>query len=457
MMGMTDNKLKKKYEIDMCNGPILKKLMIFTVPLIFSSILQLLFNAFDVIVVGKFAGDNSLAAVGATTSLINLLVNLFVGLSIGANVLVARYYGAKQQNDLDETVHTAIMISIVGGLFLTIVGFAFAPMFLRWMATPENILKLSVTYLRAYFLGMIPMLLYNYGAAILRAVGDTKRPLYYLTIAGFVNITLNLFFVIVLHMDVLGVGLATTLSQVVSAILVMKCLVKGEGAIKLDFKKLHAYKDKLLRIMQIGIPAGVQGMLFAVSNVIIQSSINSFGEIVVAGNSAAANIEGFIYASMNAVYQANISFTSQNYGAGKKERINKILFNALGFVTVIGLALGVACYFAGPQLLSIYTDSPAVIEAGMVRFSYIALPYVLCGIMEVFVGSMRGLGYVMAPMIVSLLGACGIRLLWIGTVFQMEQFHTIGMLYIIYPISWIITTIAHIVSYIMIKRKIDKK
>ena len=276
---------RKKYEIDMCNGPVLKKLLIFSIPLICSGVLQLLFNAVDVVVVGRFAGDNSLAAVGATTSLINLLVNLFVGLSIGANVLVARYYGAKLQKELDETVHTAIMLSIVGGILLTIIGVAFAPSFLKWMATPANILDLAVTYLRVYFIGMIPMLVYNYGAAILRAVGDTQRPLYYLIAAGVINVSLNLFFVIVLHWGVFGVGLATTLSQVVSAILVTRCLLKGTGAIKLVPKELKIYKDKLIRIMKIGVPAGLQGILFSISNVIIQSSINSFGEIVVAGNS----------------------------------------------------------------------------------------------------------------------------------------------------------------------------
>ena len=452
---MTKEKTKK-YEIDMCNGPVLKKMLFFSVPLICSGVLQLLFNAVDVVVVGRFAGDNSLAAVGATTSLINLLVNLFVGLSIGANVLVARFYGAKQQVELDETVHTSIMLSILGGIILTIIGVTFAPIFLKWMATPANILGLASTYLRVYFLGMIPMLVYNYGAAILRAVGDTQRPLYYLITAGVINVTLNLVFVIVFHWGVFGVGLATTISQIVSAILVVKCLIKGTGSIKLVPKELKIHKDKLVRIMKIGIPAGLQGVLFSISNVIIQSSINSFGEIVVAGNSAAANIEGFIYVAMNSIYQATISFTSQNYGAGKYDRINKILFNGLGIVTIIGLAMGIGCYLAGPQLLAIYTDSPAVIAEGMIRFSYIALPYVLCGIMEVFVGSMRGMGYVMAPMIVSLIGACVLRLIWIGTIFQVDRFHTIGMLYLIYPISWVVTTIAHIVTYIVIRKKMGK-
>ena len=453
---MAKNK-SKKYEIDMCNGPILKKMLLFSIPLICSGMLQLLFNAVDVVVVGKFAGDNSLAAVGATTSLINLLVNLFMGLSIGANVLVARYFGAKHDDELDETIHTSIGISVFGGILLTIVGIVFAPSFLKMMSTPDNILNLAVVYLRVYFAGMIPMLLYNYGAAILRAIGDTQRPLYYLFASGVINVSFNLLFVIVFHWGVFGVGLATTISQTVSAILVMRCLGKGVGNIKFQWKKVRINKDKLARIMKIGLPAGLQGSLFAISNVIIQSSINGFGEIAVAGSSAAANIEGFIYIAMNAFYQANISFTSQNYGAGKYDRINKILYNALGCVTVLGLVMGISCYFAGPHLLAIYTDSPAVIEAGMIRFTYIALPYVCCGIMEVIVGTMRGLGYVIAPMVVTLLGACVLRLIWIGTVFQIDRFHTIGMLYIIYPISWVITIAANIVILVRMRKKLNEK
>lgn len=450
-------KSKKKYEIDMCEGPILKKMLMFTIPLIFSGMLQLLFNAADIIVVGRFAGDESLAAVGSTSALVNLLVNLFVGLSVGANVLIARYYGAKQQKELDETVHTAISLSLVGGVLLTIVGVIFAPTFLGWMQTPDNIISLASIYLRVYFCGMIPMLVYNYGAAMLRAVGDTQRPMYFLVIAGVINVVLNLIFVIVFHWGVFGVGLATTISQIVSAILVVRCLMKGEGSIHLELRKLHIYEDKLLRILQIGIPTGVQGMLFSVSNVIIQSSVNSFGDIVVAGNSAAGNIEGFIYTAMNSVYQANLSFTSQNIGAGKNERINKILYTALACVTVIGITLSLGAYSIGPTLLSFYTTSEAVVAAGMTRFKYVMVPYVLCGIMEVFVGSLRGMGYVMAPMIVSLLGACGLRLLMIATIFQIPQFHTMDMLYSTYPISWFVTILAHMVTFIIVRRKLNKK
>lgn len=450
-------KQKKKYEIDMCEGPILKKMLIFTIPLIFSGMLQLLFNAADIIVVGNFAGDNSLAAVGSTSSLVNLLVNLFVGLSIGANVLIARYYGAKQQKELDDTVHTAIALALIGGVLLTIVGVIFAPTFLRWMQTPDNIIDLASIYLRVYFIGMIPMLLYNYGAAMLRAVGDTQRPMKYLIIAGCINVVFNLLFVIAFKWDVFGVALATTISQTVSAVLVLRCLMKGEGAVRLDLKKIRLDSHKLLRILEIGIPTGIQGMLFSISNVIIQSSINSFGDTVVAGSSAAANIEGFVYTAMNSFYQANISFTSQNVGAGKKERINKILYTGLACVTVVGVGMGVGAYLIGPTLLSFYTNSDAVIAAGMIRFKYVMLPYVLCGIMEVLVGSIRGMGYVIAPMFVSLIGACALRLVFIATLFQTEQFHTLDMLYATYPVSWIVTISAHVVTFVIVRAKMNKK
>lgn len=450
-------KQKKKYEIDMCEGPILKKMLIFTIPLIFSGMLQLLFNAADIIVVGNFAGDNSLAAVGSTSSLVNLLVNLFVGLSIGANVLIARYYGAKQQKELDDTVHTAIALAIIGGVVLTIIGVIFAPTFLRWMQTPDNIIDLASIYLRVYFIGMIPMLLYNYGAAMLRAVGDTQRPMKYLIIAGCINVVFNLLFVIAFKWDVFGVALATTISQTVSAVLVIRCLMKGEGSVRLDLKKIRLDSHKLLRILEIGIPTGIQGMLFSISNVIIQSSINSFGDTVVAGSSAAANIEGFVYTAMNSFYQANISFTSQNVGAGKKERINKILYTALACVTVVGVGMGVGAYLIGPTLLSFYTNSDAVIAAGMIRFKYVMLPYVLCGIMEVLVGSIRGMGYVIAPMFVSLIGACALRLVFIATLFQTEQFHTLDMLYATYPVSWVVTISAHVVTFIIVRAKMNKK
>ncbi len=447
----------RKYEIDMCSGAILPKMLRFAVPLMFSSILQLLFNAADIVVVGKFAGDESLAAVGATSSLINLLTNLFIGLSIGANVLVAKYYGAKQEEELQDTVHTAMTVSFLSGIFLTVIGIIGAPVILTWMQTPEDVLPLSVIYLRVYFAGMTATMAYNFGASILRAVGDTKRPLYYLTIAGAINVMFNLLFVIVFHWGVFGVGIATVISQVISAILVVRCLMREQGGIRLDFKNLKISRNKLLQIMQVGLPAGFQGMLFSLSNVVIQSSVNSFGSTIVAGNSAAGNIEGFVYVSMNAFYQAAISFMGQNVGAGQYKRVNRILFCALGCVTVTGLLLGNIVFLVGRPLLSIYTDSAEVVDAGMIRLSIIVTTYALCGMMDVMVGALRGIGYSVAPMIMSLLGACAFRLLWISTVFQVEEFHTIRTVYLSYPVSWIITFLAHAITFVIVRTRLKRR
>lgn len=447
---------KKSYEMDMCNGPILQKMLIFAIPLMFSSILQLLFNAADVIVVGRFAGDNALAAVGSTGSLSNLFVNFFMGLSIGANVLVARFYGAKQESQLKETVHTAITISLVSGVILAIIGVFAAPVILQWMDAPKEVLPLAATYLRVYFLGMPAMMLYNFGAAILRSVGDTKRPLIYLAIAGVINVSFNLIFVILFHWSVFGVALATTISQIVSALLVLRTLMKEEGSIRVELKSLGINKDKFLKIVQIGLPAGIQSVLFSFSNVLIQSSINSFGATVVAGNSAAANIEGFVYVAMNAFYQANLSFTSQNFGAGQYKRIDRILLTAQGCVITTGFVLGWTTYLFGPQLLSLYTTSESVVAEGMVRLSYICLTYALCGFMDVTVGSLRGLGRTVFPMVVSLIGSCAMRVVWLQTVFQMEAFHSIETVYIIYPISWVITGLIHLITYMVIRRKFKR-
>ncbi len=455
-MNFVTKEKNKKYAMDMCEGPILKKMLLFALPLMASSLLQLLFNAADIIVVGRFAGDTSLAAVGSTTSIINLLVNLFIGLSVGANVLVARFFGAKREKDLSATVHTAMTISIISGIILTVIGVSGAKVILTLMQTPEDVLSLAVVYLRTYFLGMTAMMIYNFGAAILRAVGDTKRPLYFLMIAGVINVSFNLVFVILFHWGVFGVGLATTISQIVSATFVVRCLLKEQGGIQLQPKKLRVHKEILLKILQIGLPAGFQGILFSLSNVFIQSSVNSFGATVVAGNSAAANIEGFIYVSTNAFHQAAVSFTSQNYGAKKYDRINRILFVAQGCTIVMGTIFGVGAVLMGPVLLSLYTTSEAVMEAGMLRLRMIGATYALCGVMDTMVGSLRGMGYSVVPMIFSLLGACATRILWLATVFQIDAFHTIETVYIIYPISWIITSIAHIITYIVIRKRFEK-
>ena len=442
----------------MCNGAILPKLLAFTLPLMCSSVLQLLFNAADIIVVGSFAGDTALAAVGSNTALINLLTNFFLGLSIGANVLVARFYGAKAEEDVRDTVHTAMLLSIFSGIILTVVGCLGARQILIWMQTPEDVLPLATTYLRIYFIGMTSMMIYNFGSAILRAVGDTKRPLYYLSAAGVINIGLNLLFVIVFRMSVAGVALATVISETISAGLVLRCMMREKGCIRLTLSNLKIHPGRFAEILRIGFPASLQGVIFAISNVIIQSSVNSFGSTVVAGNSAASNIEGFVYVSMNSFYQGTISFTSQNVGAGKYERVNKILFTAQACVIVTRLVLGNLAVLFGHDLLGFYTKSAVVKAAGMNRLKIICTVYALCGIMDVMVGSLRGLGYSVMPTIVSLVGACGLRLLWIFTFFRMyEQFHTPQSLYLTYPVSWLITICAHVICFVIVRRKISRR
>ncbi|MGN0377508.1 MAG: MATE family efflux transporter [Suilimivivens sp.] len=448
-------KEKKSFEIDMCTGTLLPKILIFTLPLILSGILQLLFNAADVVVVGRFAGNESLAAVGSTSALTNLLVNLFIGLSVGVNVLVARYYGGKKDDEVSSTVHTAIIISIAGGIFLAGFGFMASRPLLQWMDTPENVINLSILYMRIYFLGMPVMLLYNFGSAILRAIGDTRRPLYYLMIAGVINVILNLCFVIGLHLGVAGVALATVISQCVSAGLIIRCLLQSDGCFKISMEKMHMNWDKFGRIVRIGLPAGIQGSLFSISNVLIQSSVNSFGAIAMAGNTAGSNIEGFVYTSMNAVHQTAISFTGQNLGGKKLERINKILIECLIIVTFIGLVMGNGAVFFGNQLLGLYSTDEEVILYGLKRMSIICTTYCLCGIMDVLVGSIRGLGYAVMPMIVSLLGACVFRVIWIYTIFQWNR--TLETLYLSYPISWALTALVHVICFIIVRGKIEKK
>lgn len=444
---------RKGYEINMCEGAILPKMLQFTIPLMLSSILQLMFNAADVVVVGRFAGDNSLAAVGCTGSLINLLTNLFVGLSVGTNVMAARHYGAKQRSELHATVHTSIMIAVCGGILLTFVGVVFTKGILEIMGTPEPVLQLAALYLRIYFLGMVSNMLYNFGSALLRAVGDTRRPMYYLMIAGVINVILNLIFVICFKMDVAGVAIATIISQTVSAFLVLKCLIMSDSDIRLILKDLGFDTRELKNIIRIGIPAGLQGCIFSLSNVVIQSSINSFGETVVSGSSACSNLEGFVYVAMNSFYQAALAFISQNMGAGKFGRVKKIMLCAILSVMVTGFALGHLELAFGRKLLGIYTTSPEVIEAGMVRMRIIDSTYFLCGLMDVMVGVLRGIGYSVMPMIVSLLGACGTRLLWIATVFQIAQYHKVETVYVSYTFSWFLTFAAHFICFLIVRKK----
>lgn len=447
--------MKKTYEIDMCNGPLFGKMITFSIPLMLSGILQLLFNAADMVVVGRFAGSAALAAVGATSSLINLLVNLFIGFSVGANVLTARFYGAKKDQEVHETVHSAISISIVSGIFLIFLGLAATRQILIWMGTPADVLPQSALYLKIYFLGMPATLLYNFGSSILRAAGDTRRPLYYLTAAGVINVILNLIFVIGFSLGVAGVATATVISQVVSACLILRCLSQATNCTRLDLKKLRFVKDKTLLILRIGFPAGLQGVVFSLSNVLIQSSVNSFGSTAMAGNTAAMNIEGFVYIAMNTFHQTAMNFTSQNFGAGKQERIRTVFFLCLGMVTVVGFTLGMGAYLAGPALLSIYSSEADVIGYGMLRLSVICTCYFLCGIMDVMVGMLRGLGYSFLPMAVSLLGACGLRIVWIFTIFR--QRHSLLGLYISYPVTWVITGGVHLICYMAVRKKQAKQ
>ncbi len=447
---------KHSYKIDMCSGPIVSRLLLFTGPLILSSVLQLLFNAADVVVVGKYAGDNSLAAVGSVGPLINLLVSLFMGLSIGSNVLASRYYGSRNDYQMSKTVHTSMLVSLISGIILAIAGFVFANRILVWMNSPEETLPLASLYLKIYFLGMPASMVYNFGSALLRAVGDTRRPMYYLTAAGVINVILNLIFVISFRMDVAGVATATVIAQIISAGLVVSCLMRERGALRLDLRMLSIDRSILAKIIRIGLPASFQGMLFSLSNVIIQSSVNSFGATVVAGNSAAQNIEGFVYVSMNAFYQACISFISANVGARKFERINRILVRAQICVVLTGMLLGGYAYYDSHRLISLYTNSRDVIEAGKIRMMYVSLPYFLCGMMDVMVGGLRGLGYAILPMIVSLVGACGLRLAWIFTFFRTPRFHETKYLYLTYPVSWTVTFLAHVVCFVIVRKRFDR-
>lgn len=446
--------MSSKYTMDMCNGPLLKKIILFAIPLMLSGVLQLLFNAADVIVVGRFTGNEALAAVGSTSSLINLLINLFVGVSVGANVLLGKHIGARDEENASKTVHTAVTFALVVGIAMIFVGFFLSRPLLELMGTPEDVINLSVLYMRIYFVGMPAFMFYNFGAALLRAVGDTKRPLYFLTLAGIINVIFNLIFVIVFHMGVAGVALATIISEGISAFLVFLCLKGADGVLHLDHRSLSFHKDVAIQMMKIGLPAGLQGCIFSVSNVLIQSSVNSFGSIAMAGNTASANLEGFVYNAMNSLYQTSLSFTSQNMGAKKYKRVDKILIECLVIVMIVGIVMGGGVYLIGTSLLSIYSSDPQVISYGLLRMSLICVPYFLCGMMDVFVGSLRGMGYSVMPMLVSLTGACLFRIVWIFTIFATNR--SLFVLYFSYPVSWALTATAHLICYMIVRKKVFK-
>ncbi len=445
-----------KYEIDMCNGSLFPKIIKCALPLMATSILQLLYNAVDIIVVGRYVGETALAAVGSTSSLINLIVNVFVGISIGATVIVAQHIGSRDYNKASNACHTAITISLIAGVFLTIVGNMVCKPLLVLMGSPDNVIEQATLYMRIYFLGMPAFMLMTYGSALMRTVGDTKRPLYYFSISGILNVILNLVLVLQFDMGVAGVAIATIFSQYISAVFILLTLMHTDGYIRIFVKDLRIDKNSLTAMVAKGLPAGIQSCIFGLSNVIIQSSVNSFGSVVMAGSSAAANIEGFLYTAQNTFCIVATSFAGQNFGAKNYNRIDKTLLYCLSTVLVIGISLGVLMYSFGETLLGIYAPgNPEAVGYGMIRFRYILIVYFLCGLMEVLTGTIRGMGLSLVPMLISVLGVCGVRIMWIFTVFTKHR--TLETLFISYPISWTITGIILAISYIILRKKLFKK
>lgn len=438
----------------MCSGPIMPKLISFSIPLMLSGILQLMFNAVDIIIVGKFSGSLALAAVGSTTALINVFTNLFIGISLGANVLSARFYASGRNKEMSETVHTSIALALVSGILMALVGLGFSRSALELMGTPADVIDQSALYMRIYFMGMPFFMLYNYGAAILRSVGDTKRPLLFLIISGIVNAVLNMILVICFHLDVEGVAIATVAAQMISCVLVLRCLYRSEGSYQLRFSRLTLKWVYLKQIFQVGIPAGLQSTVINFSNALLQSSVNSFGSVAMAGYTAANNIFGFLYAAANSVTQACMSFTSQNYGIGKLKRMDKVLINCMILTVGISLTLGCGAYFFGPELLKIYTDELEVIRCGMEILSFTTVPYFFCGIMDLFPGALRGMGHSAVPMILSVIGTVGMRVIWIFMVFPAHR--SLEVLFISYPASWIATILLQVACFLIVRKKVHR-
>ena len=445
----------RKRNVDMLEGDLGRNILLFALPVTASGVIQLLFNAIDMIVVGQFSGSSSMAAVSSTGSLISLITNLFIGLSVGSSVCIARRIGSGDYDSISDAVQTSITLALIFGFILMGLGIVFSRALLEMMKSPVDVIDLSVLYLRIYFTGMPATMVYNFASAVLRAKGDTKRPLLALTISGILNAVLNLFFVVPLKMDVAGVGLASSISAYVSAIIVLIVLITDPGFTRLDPRHLYIDGSSFREIARVGIPAGIQSTVFSVSNVVIQSSINSFGSAAMAGNGAGSSVSNFIYAGMNSFYQTCLTFSSQNMGAGKIERVKKTLILCLLYVAVTGIVLGWGSVFFGRQLLSLYTHDPEVMDYGMIRLRYICLPYFLYGMMDVMVGSLRGMGSSVAPMVVSLLGVCAFRLLWVYTYFQSHP--TFEDLFLSYPVSWIITAgtlfVMNLIVYGRLKRK----
>lgn len=447
---------------ELFNGSLTKNILLFALPVMATGMLQMLFNTADLAVVGHFDGNDALAAVGSTTAMIHLIVNLLMGLSVGASVVVAQAYGAKDDNVLSKSVHTALAVSVVAGLLVSLVGFFFGGKILTLMGTAPEVLDDATLYVKIYFLGAPVSMIYNFGAAILRAVGNTKTPLIFLSAAGVINVLLNLFLVIVFDLGVAGVAIATITSQAVSAILVLIYLARRSDACRFYLKKLAFHQKELIRMIAIGLPAGLQSSLFAISNVMIQSSVNSFGSVeIIAGNTAAMSIEGFVYILMNSFSNAGMTFIGQTIGAERYDRVPRVARRTLLWVTIGGLASGLLCYVFRAPLLSVFLKveegSNAALAAsyGELRLLFICAPYFICGVMDVLTGLLRGMGYSTVPMIITVGGVCGLRLVWIYTVFAI--FHTPEVLFISYLLSWLVTAIAQGTLYFIMQYRLMKK
>ena len=448
-------KNNKKYEIDMTNGTIMDKLITFSLPLMLSGILQLMFNAVDIIVVGQFSGSRPLAAVGSTSALINLFTNFFIGISLGTNVLAARFFASGKIKEMSDTVHTSILFAAISGVVMMIVGLLFSRFALELMETPDEVIDMAALYLKIYFVGVPFFMLYNYGAAVLRAVGDTRRPLVFLVISGAVNAILNMVLVILFHLDVEGVAIATVISQMISCVLVLRCLCKTDACYQLHFSKLAINGKYLRQIFQVGVPAGIQSTVINFSNVLLQSSVNSFGSIAMAGYTAANNLLGFLYTSINSVTQACMSFTSQNYGVRKPKRMDRVLVDCMILSFAVSFAMGCGAYFFGPQLLKIYTEDPKVIQCGMEILAYTTVTYFLCGQMDLFPGALRGMGRSGVPMILSIIGTVGLRIVWIFGIFPAHR--SLKVLFISYPASWIFTIVMQVICFWFVRRKVHSQ
>ncbi len=446
---------RSKYEIDMCNGTIMDKLISFALPLMLSGVLQLMFNAVDIIVVGRFTGSQALAAVGSTSALINIFTNLFIGISLGSNVLAARFYAAGKSKEMSETVHTSITIALISGIIMAFVGTIFAKGALELMDTPDDVIDQSVLYMRIYFMGMPFFMLYNYGAAILRAVGDTKRPLLFLIISGITNAVLNLILVIVFGLGVAGVAIATVIAQLISCVLVLACLCRSQSSYRLYFNKLGIRRDYMVQIFKVGVPAGIQSVVINFSNALLQSSVNSFGSTAMAGYTAANNLLGFLYVSINSVTQACMSFTSQNLGVGKFKRMDRVLIDCIILSVAVSIVMGSSFYIFGRQLIGIYTSDAEVVKCGMEILAYTTLTYFLCGIMDLIPGALRGMGYSAVPMVLSVIGTVGTRVFWIFGIFP--YYRSLGILFVSYPASWGLTIVLQAACFYFVRKRVHGK